>query len=156
MKIRPFFKTLSEYIDPILSCTPQTMEENNVSTNIDGESNLEITGFMQKNSGSANCENTDDDSDIEITGFIIPSTAQSVNTNTKKAGYIPIKIKNNGINCSRDEINYTLSPGDETGKLVICWVRWQTKINISPRTPINFLNFFHNICTWHSLATIEM
>ena len=51
------------------------MEENNASTNIDGESDLEITGFMQENSGSTNCENTDDDSDIEITGFIIPGTA---------------------------------------------------------------------------------
>ena len=37
-----FVKTLSEHIDPILSCTPQTIGENNTSTNTDNDSNLEI------------------------------------------------------------------------------------------------------------------
>ena len=37
-----FVKTLPEHIDPILSCTPQTIGENNTSTNTDDDSNLEI------------------------------------------------------------------------------------------------------------------
>ena len=61
------------------------MEENNASTNVDDDSDLEITRFIQKNDASANYENIDDDSDIEITGFI-PGTARSANTNSKKAG----------------------------------------------------------------------
>ena len=72
------------------------MEENNASTNTDDDSDLEITGFMQKNGASANYENIDDDSDIEITGSIL-GTAQSANVNSKKAGYISIKIENNDI-----------------------------------------------------------
>ena len=95
-----FVKTLSEHIDPILSCTPQIMEENNASRNADDDSDSEITRLMQKNGASTNYENIDDDSDIEITGFI-PGTARSANTNSKKAGYIPIKIKNDETNCSR-------------------------------------------------------
>ena len=136
-----FVKTLSKHIDPILSCTTQTMEEKNASTNTDDDSDLEITGFMQKDGALANYENIDDDSDIKITGFI-PCTARSANTNSKKERYIPIKIENDGTNCSKDEINFTLPAGDETGMLVICCARWQTKINISPRTPIVFLTFF--------------
>ena len=41
-----------------------------------------------------------DDSDAEITEFI-PGTARSANTSSKKAGYIPIKIENDGMNCSK-------------------------------------------------------
>ena len=92
-----FVKTSSEHIDPILSLTPQTIEENNVSTNCentDDDSDLEITGFMQKNGASASY-------DIETTGFI-PSTAPSANTNNKKAGYILIKKEDDGGNCSKD------------------------------------------------------
>ena len=131
-----FVKTLSKHIDPILSCTPQTMGGNNASTNTNDDSDLEITGLMQVNGASANNENIDDDSDVEITEFI-PGTARSANTSSKKAGYIPIKIENDGTNCSKDEINFILSPGDETGKLVICCVRWQTKINIQVQYPIS-------------------
>ena len=100
-----FVKTLEEHIDPILSCIPQTMEENNASTNADDDSDLEITGFMQKKGASLSYENIDDDSDIEITGFI-SGTVRSANTNSKKAGYISVKIENDGTNCSKDEINF--------------------------------------------------
>ena len=116
-----FVKNLSQHIDPIISCTPQTMGENNASTNTDDESDLEITGFIQMNGASANNENIDDDSDVEITEFI-PGIARSANTSSEKVGYIPSKM-NNGTNCSKDEINFILSPGDETGKLEICCVR---------------------------------
>ena len=51
-----FVKTLSKHIDLILSCTPQTMEEKNKSTNTDDDSDLEITGFMEKNGASDNHE----------------------------------------------------------------------------------------------------
>ena len=44
-----FVKTLSKHIDPILSCTPQTMGGNNASTNTNDDSDLEITGLMQVN-----------------------------------------------------------------------------------------------------------
>ena len=116
-----FVKILSQHIDPIISCTTQTMGEHNASTNTDDESDLEITGFIKMNSTSANNENIDDNSDVEITEFI-PGTAPSAITSSEKAGYIPIKM-NNGTNCSKDEINFILSPGDETGKLEICCVR---------------------------------
>ena len=43
-----FVKTLSEHIDPILSCAPQTMGENNASTNTNDDSDLEIIRFIQK------------------------------------------------------------------------------------------------------------
>ena len=112
------------------------MGENNASTNTDDDSDLEITGFMQMNGTSANNENINDDSDVEITEFI-PGTARSADTSSKKAGYIPIKIENDGANCSKDEINFILSPRDVTGKLVICCVRWQTKINIQIQYPIS-------------------
>ena len=131
-----FVKTLSKHIDPILSCTPQTMGGNNASTNTNDDSDLEITGLMQVNGASANNENIDDDFDVEITEFI-PGKARSANTSSKKAGYIPVKIENDGTNCSKDEINFILSPGDETDKLVICCVRWQTKINIQVQYPIS-------------------
>ena len=146
-----FVKTLSEHIDPILSCAPQTMGGNNASTNTNDDSDLEIIRFIQKNGASANNENIDDDSDVEITEFI-PGTARSTNTSSKTAGYIPIKIENDGTNCSKDEIDFVLSHGDKTGKLVICCVRWQTKINIQIQYPISnikvqgqllfFLTFF--------------
>ena len=98
------------------------MGENNASTNADHDYDLEINGFMQKKGASHSYENIDDDSDIEITGFI-SGTVRSANTNSKKAGYISVKIENDGTNCSKDEINFTLSPGDETSKLVIYCVR---------------------------------
>ena len=134
-----FVKTLSEHVDPILPGTPQTMGENNASTNTDDDSDLEITGFMQMNDASANNENIGDDSAVQITAFI-PGADRSANTSSKKAEYIPIKIESDGTNCSKDEINFILSPGDETGKLVICCVRWQTKINIQVQYPIFNVN----------------
>ena len=91
------------------------MGENNASTNTDNDSDLEITGFMQMNDASANNKNIGDDSAVQITAFI-PGTDRSANTSSKKAEYIPIKIKSDGTNCSKDEINFILSPGDETGK----------------------------------------
>ena len=48
------------------------------------------------------------------------ASAKSANINSKKAGHIPIKTANDGGNSSKDEINFTLSPGDETGNLIIC------------------------------------
>ena len=53
-----FVKTISEHLGPILSCTPQTMGENNASTNTGDDSDLEIIVFMQMNGASANNENT--------------------------------------------------------------------------------------------------
>ena len=146
-----FVKTLSEHTDPILPCKPQTMGQSNAPTNTNDDSDLEITEFVQMNGASANNENIDDDSDVGITEFI-PDTDQSANTSSKKTGYIPIKIENGGTNCSKDKSNFILSPGDETVKLVICCVRWQTKkisessiqyTILNPRTPVGFSKHFY-------------
>ena len=90
------------------------------SENIDDDSVLEIIGVIQGKGASTSCRNSGNDSDLIITGFIPSAISSAYNTSKKANVCIPIKTENDEAELSKEEINFTLSPGDtETGMLYL-------------------------------------